>query len=152
MGNNSVIRRDEIEEIEENFATRLRSAVVSANLNVAKLAVRAEIESALIRHYLMGGLPGIKNAAKLARALNVSVGWLVAGENPRWPEHPEPETGRSRLMQLAHELRVRNEQLEDAIAALHGHSVRRSLKWMVVGALASSTGLLVAALLHHINF
>jgi len=66
------------------FSERLKQAI--AGRSVLGFSKDCGISDSLIRKYLAGSLPGTDNLVAMARAANVSIGWLAAGEEPMHPQ------------------------------------------------------------------
>lgn len=66
---------------EWEFGDRLRAARKKAGMNQWALAKAVEVSQNAISNWENGHkLPNVRVACKLAEALRVSTGWLVAGE------------------------------------------------------------------------
>jgi len=66
-----------------NFANRLREEIEFLGLTRKELAYRADIKQRALDMYLgtQGSMPPADAAVRLAKALNVTVEYLVTGEN-----------------------------------------------------------------------
>ena len=54
-----------------------------AGVPAATIARRADLRPQMVDKYLKGTMPGADKAIRLARALDVDLGWLITGEAPR---------------------------------------------------------------------
>lgn len=80
------------ESVGEAFARRLRGAI--GDQPVLRFAQKCGISDSLVRKYLEGSLPGVEKLIMLAKAADVSVGWLASGEAPVRPGGgPFPDAG-----------------------------------------------------------
>lgn len=61
-----------------SFSERLKRAI--GDQSVLAFSKECGISDSLIRKYLAGSLPGIDNLVAMARAANVNIAWLAAGE------------------------------------------------------------------------
>lgn len=61
-----------------NFKERLEHLIGGESVN--SFAKKCELSESLIRNYLKGSTPGLDKLQQIAKATDVSVGWLAAGE------------------------------------------------------------------------
>ncbi|GAB6142540.1 hypothetical protein JCM14076_32700 [Methylosoma difficile] len=69
------------EHLEQTFADRL--AQIIGVESVASFSRRSGIRESLLRKYLNGSLPTVKNLVILADAGATSIGWLASGRTPQ---------------------------------------------------------------------
>jgi len=69
------------EHLEQTFADRL--ALIIGSESVASFSRRSGIGESLLRKYLNGAQPIVKNLVILADAGATSIGWLASGRLPR---------------------------------------------------------------------
>lgn len=75
----------------ECFSARLNT-LIGDNENVSAIAREVGVVEGTVRKWKKGAsLPNIRDAARLAKALNVSLAWLATGEGPKTPQEPKPE-------------------------------------------------------------
>ena len=64
-----------------NFGIRFSEALAKANLTQGELARRLETSPSLVSRWRNGEIaPGVNNYQKLAKILNVDIGWLMGGD------------------------------------------------------------------------
>ena len=69
-----------------NFGIRLSEALAKAKLTQGELARRLETSPSLVSRWRNGEIaPGVNNYKKLAKILNVDMGWLMGGDMPAKP-------------------------------------------------------------------
>ena len=75
----------------ETFADRLREEIDYLGITRKELAYRADVKLRALDMYLgtQGSMPPADVAVRIAKALNVTVEYLVTGENTN-SHHPEP--------------------------------------------------------------
>ena len=75
------------------FKETLKDELVYKNLQSKELSARTVISLHTINHYLVqnGNAPSAENAYKIAKALGVSVEYLLTGKNPNIPDDVNPK-------------------------------------------------------------
>ena len=69
-----------------NFGIRFSEALAKAKLTQGELARRLETSPSLVSRWRNGEIaPGVNNYKKLAKILNVDMGWLMGGDMPAKP-------------------------------------------------------------------
>ena len=104
-------------EVAHPIADRLYALKGALKLN--EFARKCDIRESLMRKYLGGAMPGADKAAKIAAANNVSIEWLVTGDNGGGGEN----TLLAHSATLAQELRARYDATE-AFALVPLYDVR----------------------------
>lgn len=70
------------------FRENLKEEIIYNGWQTKDLAERTGISQFTLNHYLSGTSPSAENALKIARALGVSVEYLMTGEESRARESP----------------------------------------------------------------
>lgn len=75
------------------FKETLKDELAYKNLQSKELSARTGISLHTINHYLAqnGNAPSAENAYKIAKALGVSVEYLLTGNNPNIPDDINPK-------------------------------------------------------------
>jgi len=85
---------------DRDFPERLAGLMEERGYNASSLARAVGVRRQAVTHWLKGRGPDTQNAAKAAKALGVSVGYLLRGEKTLADVKPAPQ---DRLRALAHD-------------------------------------------------
>jgi len=66
----------------ENFSDRLRQIIAKAGISTSQFALRCGVPQRVLSYYEHGRKPTAEAALRIARAANVSLEWLISGEEP----------------------------------------------------------------------
>ncbi len=111
---------------------RLNELVAGAG-TIAALAARSGVAERTLAHYLGGGEPPNRAIVAIARAANVSIGWLAAAEEaPRVRGTVDPDQLAISIKMVFRELKKQNRQTDDpeTIAAMVANTY---LEWERTG-------------------
>jgi transcriptional regulator with XRE-family HTH domain len=107
--------------MESSFRQNLRDELAYQDLTVKELATRSGVATAAIDCYVgkQASVPPATTAVKIARALGVSVEYLVSGQKPRYEEAISSSGPRVRtILQIFNALDKENQTIMVEIAQL----------------------------------
>jgi transcriptional regulator with XRE-family HTH domain len=109
---------DIFQMMESNFRKNLRDELAYQDLTVKELAAKSGVAKGALDCYVgkQGSVPPATTAVKIARALGVSVEYLVSGQKPRPEDLVVPSSPRVRsILKIFEEL---DEENQDIIAGI----------------------------------
>lgn len=111
-------------EYASGFKNRLVEAMGDESAH--SVAKRAEISYTAFRGYLDGSVPGADKANQIAKALKISVAWLVAGEGDKYEGFASKEQNANAQMTNFHnDLKaITPDIVEKAVASLYEYLER----------------------------
>lgn len=98
------------------FKENLKAELSYQNMVVKELADRTSINKSTLDNYLRdkNSSPTVENAVKIARTLNVTVEYLVTGEDSRTSPHPNADV----IRHITADLRVLDRYDLESLSAL----------------------------------
>jgi transcriptional regulator with XRE-family HTH domain len=109
---------DIFQVMEGNFRKNLRDELAYQDLTVKELAAKSGVAKGALDCYVgkQASVPPATTAVKIARALGVSVEYLVSGQKPRHEELAVPSSPRARsILKIIEDL---DEENQDIIAGI----------------------------------
>ena len=100
--------------IMKTFADRLREEMEFMGLSRKELAYRADVKRRALDMYLgtQCSMPPADAAVRMAKAVNVTVEYLITGETP------SPKAKRNRLLALEHDLESLPQPVIDSVSTM----------------------------------
>lgn len=114
-----------------NFRDRLKDEISYSGFTIKELAAKTEISKRTLDTYVdnRGSIPAADVAVKLAKALNVSVEYLVTGEDSKLPDDIKESIKYKSLIQKLEKLTPENwEKLEPLFNAMIDSELKTQAK------------------------